>query len=238
MDTNQIIKEFKATLDEKLDSKEFSQETVASMSKLFSDVIKEKSEEYISNLEKVEAEKQEAEKAHESLQETISDVETKLKETEEKLSGLEADNAARDAELRFSARMEALDEIYQLDEEDRKILAAEVASLDDTDEVFASYQDKLSKIWAHKDKDRIGQLAKEMEEKIQKEVEKRLGELQPSKASKPTEPSLETEKAEEVLNNVESEKVEMTNNNAEVSEEPSLRERFAETFRDSITISY
>ena len=77
-----------------------------------------------------------------------------------------------------------------------------------------------------------------MEEKIQKEVEKRLGELQPSKASKPTEPSLETEKAEEVLNNVESEKVEMTNNNAEVSEEPSLRERFAETFRDSITISY
>jgi hypothetical protein len=60
MDTNQIINEFRAALDEKLGKQDFSEETVASISKVFSDAIKEKSEQYVADLEKAKAEKEEA----------------------------------------------------------------------------------------------------------------------------------------------------------------------------------
>ena len=47
-----------------------------------------------------------------------------------------------------------------------------------------------------------------------------------------------SEATEEALDNVEAEDAAVTNNNAEVAEEPSLRERFAQTFKDSVTISF
>lgn len=210
------------------------------MTKVFSDAIKEKSEQYVADLKTAEAEKEEAVKSQESLQDKVSEVEDQLKSTEEKLNALEEENASREAEVRFNSRMEALDELYQLDEEDRKILASEIADLDESEDSFASYQDKLAQVWKHKNKDRITQVAAEMEEKISAEVEKRLADLQDSSAS---DDKIEAPEAEEVtekaLDNVEAEEAVVTNNNAEVAEdENSLRDRFAKTFRDSVKISY
>jgi hypothetical protein len=239
METEQLIKEFRATLDEKLTQKEFSEEAVANMTKVFSDAIKVKSEEYSAKLEQANAEKEDAEEAHNSLKDKVSEVEEQLKSTEEKLSSLEQENSSREAEVRFNSRMEALDEVYQLDDEDRKILASEVSDLDDAEDSFAVYQEKLATIWKHKNKERISALATEMEEKISAEVEKRLAELKDSKAGEKTEELKETSEAtEEALDNVKAEDAAVTNNNAEVAEEPSLRERFAKTFKDSVTISF
>ena len=240
MQQEQLIKEFKAALDEKLGKNEYSEEAVANMTKVFSDAIKNSSEQYVVDLEKAQAEKQDALEAQDSLQEKVTEVEEQLKSTEEKLSSLESENSSREAEARFNARMEALDEVYELDDEDRKVLASEISELDENEDSFASYQEKIATIWKHKNKERLATLATEMEEKISAEVEKRLSELNDSKAvdSKVEEVEETSEATEEALDNIEGEEVAVTNNNAEAAEEPSLKERFAKTFKDSVTISF
>jgi hypothetical protein len=70
--------------------------------------------------------------------------------------------------------MEALSEVYELDDEDRQILATELSDLDESEEVFSSYQEKLSKIWKHKNKDFIAAEQKAFEERVAQEVSKRL----------------------------------------------------------------
>jgi hypothetical protein len=246
MDTNQIINEFRAALDEKLGKQDFSEETVASISKVFSDAIKEKSEQYVADLEKAKAEKEEASQAQASLQEKVLEVEEQLQSTKEKLQALEEENNAREAEVRFNSRMEALSEVYELDDEDRQILAAELSNLDGSEEGFASYQDKLSKVWKHKNKDFIVAEQKAFEDRVASEVAKRLetveaatkeeAQVEVSQASEAQEES--SDEVSEALDSLEVEEAAVVNNNESSSDQVSLKDRFAKTFKESVKISY
>ena len=251
MDTKQIINEFRAALDEKLGKQDFSEETVASISKVFSDAIKEKSEQYIADLEKAKAEKEEASQAQASLQEKMLEVEEQLKSTKDKLIALEQENSSREAEVRFNSRMEALSEVYDLDDEDLKILASELAQVDESEEGFASYQEKLSKVWRHKNKDFIAAEQKAFEERVAQEVSKRLETLEASQTegsseetaqvaeASETEEQDSSDEVEDALENVQVEDAAVVNNNESSSEAPSsLRDRFAKTFKESVKISY
>ena len=251
MDTKQIINEFRAALDEKLGKQDFSEETVASISKVFSDAIKEKSEQYIADLEKAKAEKEEASQAQASLQEKMLEVEEQLKSTKDKLIALEQENSSREAEVRFNSRMEALSEVYDLDDEDLKILASELAQVDESEEGFASYQEKLSKVWKHKNKDFIAAEQKAFEERVAQEVSKRLETLEASQTegsseetaqvaeASETEEQDSSDEVEDALENVQVEDAAVVNNNESSSEAPSsLRDRFAKTFKESVKISY
>lgn len=252
MDKDQIINEFRAALDEKLGKQDFSEESVASISKVFIEAIREKGEQYVADLEKAKAEKEEAVQAQSSLQEKVQEVESQLQATKEKLSALEEENAAREAEVLFNARMEALNEVYELDEDDSKILASELADLDGSEESFAGYQEKLAKVWKHKNKEFIAAEQKAFEDRVAQEVEKRIAqtaeasvEEQPevSEASETSETS-ETEEVEgsedveEALDSLEVEEAAVVNNNETSSEGESLRDRFAKTFKESVKISY
>ena len=70
--------------------------------------------------------------------------------------------------------MELLNEIYDLDEEDSKIVASELTDLDETEESFAGYQEKLAKVWKHKNKEFIAAEQKAFEDRVAAEVAKRL----------------------------------------------------------------
>ena len=180
----------------------------------------------------------------------MGEVEQQLQSTQEKLSALEEENAAREAEVRFNARMEMLNDIYELDEEDSKIVAAELVELDETEESFAGYQEKLAKVWKHKNKEFIAAEQKAFEDRVAQEVEKRL--TQTAEASEATtEETKEVEVTEasetqeetsdevaEALENLEVEDAAIVNNNESSSDGDSLRERFAKTFKDSVKISY
>ena len=251
MDKEQIINEFRAALDEKLGKQEFSEESVASISKVFIEAIREKSEQYVADLEKAKAEKEEAVQAQQSLQEKMQGVEDQLKDATDKLSALEGENAAREAEVRFNARMEVLDDIYQLEESDRQILAEELVTLDESEETFAAYQEKLATVWKHKNKEFIAEQEKALEDRIAAEVQKRLEEVsnateeseevtEEAVASEATAEETEevADQVEEALDNVQTEEAAIVNNNSASSESPSLRERFADNFRDSVKISY
>jgi hypothetical protein len=251
MDTKQIINEFRAALDEKLGKQDFSEETVASISKVFSDAIKEKSEQYIADLEKAKAEKEEASQAQASLQEKMLEVEEQLQSTKEKLIALEAENSSREAEVRFNSRMEALSEVYDLDDEDLKILVSELTQVDESEEGFASYQEKLSKVWKHKNKDFIAAEQKAFEARVDQEVAKRLETVEATDTEETSEEVAKISKAsenqeqdssdevEDALENVQVEDAAVINNNESSSEvSSSLRDRFAKTFKESVKISY
>jgi|TARA_Y100000287_G_scaffold74001_2_gene58538 hypothetical protein len=252
MDKDQIINDFRAALDEKLGKQDFSEESVASISKVFIEAIREKGEQYVADLEKAKAEKEEAVQAQNSLQEKMTEVEDQLNSTKEKLAALEQENSAREAEVRFNARMEALNDLYDLDEEDSKIVASELADLDETEESFAGYQEKLAKVWKHKNKEFIAAEQKAFEDRVAQEVEKRLSESTATSEEEKEEVSQETseastaeetesEESDEVadaLENLEVEEAAVVNNNESSSEGDSLRERFAKTFKESVKISY
>ena len=82
----------------------------------------------------------------------MSELQDKLKSTESQLSELQKEKDERESQARFNERMESLDEVYELEDEDRQVLADEVSSLDESEESFASLQGKLSIMWRHKDK--------------------------------------------------------------------------------------
>ena len=254
MDKDTIINEFRAALDEKLGNQDFSEESVASISKVFIEAIREKGEQYVADLEKAKAEKDEAVQAQNSLQEKMGEVEQQLQSTQEKLSALEQENAARESEVRFNARMELLNEIYDLDEEDSKIVASELADLDETEESFAGYQEKLAKVWKHKNKEFIAAEQKAFEDRVAAEVAKRLEtveaaaeekaevEVEVSEASEvqeEAEASEETtDEVAEALDSLEVEEAAVVNNNESSSDNESLRDRLSKTFKESVKISY
>jgi hypothetical protein len=229
MDLETFLSELKASLQEK----KFSEEAIAGMTSTFADAIREKDEEY-------RAAKQEKEATETKAKELLASVEglqKELSETKVKLQEIEATQEAEKALVRFNSRMEAVDSVYALEDEDRQILASELKALNVSDEAFASYQEKLAIVWKHKNKEHIARLAEEAEAKINAEVEKRLAELNKSTASVE---KTEAELAEEALEKAKaSEKETIPNNNGESGKETkSFKERFAAAFsRDNIKIS-
>jgi len=229
MDLETFLSELKASLQEK----KFSEEAIAGMTSTFADAIRQKDEEY-------RAAKQEKEASETKAKELLASVEglqQELSETKVRLQEIEAAQEAEKALAHFNARMEQVDSIYALEDEDRKILASELKSLDLTDEAFASYQEKLAIVWKHKNKEHIARLTEETEAKIAAEVEKRLTELNKSNASVTKTPE---ELAEEAFEKAKaSEKENVPNNNGESGKETkSFKERFAAAFsRENISIS-
>jgi len=141
-----------------------------------------------------------------------------------------------------------LDEIYDLDDEDRQILASELSELDTSDDSFASYQEKLAKVWKHKNKEFISEQAQALEAKIAEEVEKRLAQVEEkvseaseevvAEVSQASDQSEESDESDDILENIEVEEASVVNNNESSCESQSLRDRFAKTFKDSINISF
>tara|TARA_B100000212_G_scaffold342604_1_gene331219 strand:- start:24976 stop:26544 length:1569 start_codon:yes stop_codon:yes gene_type:complete len=238
MEKTELLKDIEQLLSEKAAAKDFSDEAIANITKVFHDAIREKSEEYVNEIEKAKADQAEAQSAKEELSQTLSDLQEKLTDAENKLSSLEEEKAERESQARFDARMSALEDTYEFDDEDRKIVAAEISQLDETEESFAAYQEKVSVVFKNKNKEFLQKLAEEMEQKIQAEVEKRLSETAEASSTKTVE--AEEEVQEEVsLDNVVEEEATISNNNGETIEtETSLHDKFQQAFRDSVKITY
>lgn len=243
MEKQELLKDIEQLLSEKAAAKDFSDEAIANITKVFHDAIREKSEEYIDQIDQAKAEKAEAETQAEELTKTLSDLQEKFSETEKQLEGLETEKSEREAQARFDARMSSVEEVYELDEADRRVVASEVASLDQTDESFAEYQEKISIVFKSKSKEYLEKLAAEMEARIESEVAKRLE----SAASESTEEVTQAVEevvaedviAEQALDQATTEEATIPNNNGEsIETEETLRERFTKAFRDNVKVTY
>jgi len=165
-----------------------------------------------------------------------------LASSQEKISSLEAEQKAAQALDLFNRRMESLDEAYELSDEDRKIIAEDLKNVDEQDESFASYEERLAIIYKHKSKEFLADQEKAFQEKVEAAVQEKIS-GQTSEASETTQEVVEEkeeEVVEEALDSAEATDSEVTSNNGETTEkEISLREKFQQAFtKDSLTIKY
>lgn len=239
MDVEKLLSELKDLLVEK----KFSEESVASMTQTFADAIKQKDAEYRESLTQAETEKQALAKEREELKASVEKIEQQLQEAAEKIAEFESMRQQEEALARFNSRMEVLDREYDLDDEDRQVLAEDLKSIEATEEAFAAYQRKLSVMWKNKNKEAKAALDKAIQEKIDAEVAKKLGSV--AKASASTDPEEKedeeevAEVAEEALANATASNAGLPSSNEQSSKaQPTLRQKFAQAFnRENIVIS-
>ena len=234
MDNNDILNNLVSVLEDKVSDKKFSDEAVATVSKIINDAILEKNQSFVEEKEQLENEKAELAKAAEQSAEEIQKLREELNSAKEAVSQLELRQKEQEAVATFDSRMSVVEEIYQLDDESRKIVANELKSLDVGEEAFSSFQEKLKVVLKHQGKEFIAKQEEEFNQKLSEAVEARIAELS-------SENSSEEEVVEEAMDNATEEEAEsIANNNAEVSEEEvSLREKFKKAFsEDNLTINY
>lgn len=230
MDIEKVLSELKDLLVEK----KFSEEAVANMTSTFAEAIKQKDVEYRASLTKAEEEAAAAIQEREELKASVEKLQSQVGEAAQRIAEFENFKKQEEAIARFNARMEVIDNSYDLEDEDRKVLLEELKSLDASEEAFASYQGKLAVMWKHKDKEVKASYEKSIQDRIDEEVAKKLASV-----SVASEVKTDKELAEEALEKAEASETTLPNSNEESSKETkSLRDKFASAFnRNNIIIS-
>lgn len=233
MDNNEILNNLVSALEEQTSSKKFSEEAVATVSKIINDAILEKNDSFVKEKENLENEKAELAKAAEDSVAEVEKLRDELGQAIEKVTELENSQKQQEAVARFDSRMSVIEDTYELDDASRKVVAGELKDLNEEDEAFASFQEKLKVVLKHQDKEFIAKQEEEFNSKLAEAVEKRIAELKDGSSS-------EEEALAEALENASEEEQAVANNNAESSEEElSLKDRFKQAFsEDNLTINY
>jgi hypothetical protein len=226
MNLENLISEVKEALIEK----KISQEAAANMTATFTEAIKKKDEEYRNELTSAKEAAEAAEKERAEIKASMEEVQKQLTEALQKINEFETSQKAAQALAAFNSRMEEIDSMFELDDQDRQILADDIKSITD-DESFANYKNKLSVIWRNKNKEIKSEQEKEIQAKINEEVEKRISSLKTS--------SEQSKSVEDILDSAKASSFNLPNNNQSSSKPAeSLMQRFAEAFKkENILIS-
>ena len=127
-----------------------------------SDFIEEQLKEASEKFNKDQTETETALKAAKEEYDELSTNHGELKEQLEKLSNsiaeLENEKSERVALDKFNERMSVLDEAYELNDEDRKVIAAQIKNLDD--EAFKSYSNDIKILLSSKNKELLAETEK------------------------------------------------------------------------------
>ena len=233
MDNNEILNNLVSALEEKVSEKKFSEEAVATVSKIINDAILERNDSFVQEKEQLETEKAELTQAAEKTAAEVKKLSEELTVATDRVTELEQQHKQQEAVARFNARMSVIEDAYELDEDSRRVVAHELKDLEESEEAFATFQEKLQVVLKHQNKEFIAKQEEEFNAKLAEAVEKRLAELKSTDSS-------EEEVVEEAMDKVEAEEEVVANNNAESSEqEVSLKQKFEKAFsEDNLTINY
>lgn len=206
----------------------------------FVKAIQQGSEDYIKNLAAKDDLVKNAEAAKLENEKRAKELETTLAQVKDELAALRAQAEADAAATKFQERMAAFDEEFDLDDEDRKLIASDVKEL--TDEGFASYMAKAKKLMCGKAKKQKsdGEGAqggkKDGEKKGDKKNDKEKDDdADDSKASDETDE--EKKKLKDAFASVEGDKTEKVIPQDTVIVDKSLKDQMAEAFADTIKIN-
>lgn len=232
----EILDQVTEMLEAQASSKKLSEEAIASITKVFHDAIVQKNDQWLKDKESLVKDKEDLVKASEEASQEIDQLKEQLTKTSQEVEELKMEIEAREASDRFVERMSELDDDFELEDEDRIVLAGELKTLDSTEECFAEYKEKLSVMWKHKTKAFKEEQEKAIQERVEEQVQKKIEELSTSEASEATE----EEVVEEAIENAEVEEEAVANNNGEAIEEKlSLKEKFKQAFsKENVTIQY
>ncbi len=185
------------------------------------------SEEWVEKKQATEKKLAEAEEAHNTLVTDHDAVKTELADLTTKLDKLEAENLEREAQEKFIQRMAKLDEVYDLNDDDRKVLATQIKDLDE--EAFEAYSENMSVLLREKNRE-VLKAAEEEAAKAQAEAEAQ------AKAQETKEEVVASEETQEVQDAVEEavDNAEQDENtvpvNTTASEEETVLEKYQRAF--------
>ena len=138
--------------------------------------LKEASERFSAEKAQVETNLKEAQEKIEAVTTDYDKIKAELDSVTEKLSALETEKAEKEAEELFSQRMASLDEKYALEAEDREVLAGQIKDLDEEGwDSFAKnievlLRDKSREVLAKKEDEASKEVEVEEETKASEEV--------------------------------------------------------------------
>lgn len=237
---NEILKQVTETLEAQASSKKLSEEAIANITKVFHDAIIQKNEQWQNDKESMVKEREDLVKASEAATQELDSLKSEIASTSEEVARLQGEISAREIADKFNDRMSELDDKFELEDEDRAVLASDLRSLESTDEAYAEYKEKIAVMWSHKTKAFKEEQEKALEEKVEEQVQRRLAELSNSEAAKGTAKETAEEAAEKAIENAKAEEETIANNNGSSTEDAlSLREKFKKAFsKDGVTIQY
>jgi hypothetical protein len=203
-----------------------AKETAASLIDIVAQEIEKGNKEYLEKIAGEKKEKEEISIAKSIAEKNLAEIKEKLDEVSKELDLVRQAEASRQSEDRFNGRMESLDSEYDFDEKDHKFIATELQSIDSSDESFATYQEKVSVLFAHKNKKQKEKMAKEMQEKVDAAVAEKLKSIKTSQASSV---ELDDQKAMDEAIASEGETASIPNS-INLSERETLSEKFKNAF--------
>ena len=122
--------------------------TASAIHEFIQESLKQASEEYSSKKTEQEDSLKDAREQHEALSKEHSSLKTQLEDVVAQLEKLEAEKAEKDKLESFNQRMASYDERFNLTDEDRKVIAAQIKNLDE--EQFGELDKTLSVLLSSK----------------------------------------------------------------------------------------
>jgi hypothetical protein len=122
--------------------------TASAIHEFIQESLKTASEEYSSKKTEQEDSLNDAREQHETLSKEHASLETKLEDVMAQLNKLEAEKAEKDKQEAFNQRMASFDERFNLDDEDRKVLASQIKDL--AEEQFVDFDKTVSVLLSSK----------------------------------------------------------------------------------------
>jgi hypothetical protein len=214
--------------------------TASSVVDFIADEIKKASDQFLAEKSEKENELKAANEKAAVLASEQEVVKKQLEELTQKLASLEAEKLAKAQEEAFSMRMADLDNEYDLNDEDRKVLASDIKDL--TEEGFSAYKNKMSVLMKEKNKaakkaaqekmskkDVKQDLEEDVKDKgVDESKEDKTGKMVKASVESTSEISTTQEVVEQAVDNGSKASVEIPNS-APVAE-PTIREKYAKAF--------
>lgn len=242
MDLEQILQNLDAKLDKALAGNE-AEEAQANLAKEIAPQLKALNEQWKTDRNNALKVKEDSEAKVTELYAQVEKISKTLAEANQKLWEMEENSRATKTLIRFNERMAAMDEKYDMDDEDRCVVASELKTLevkeDETgkDLCFAAYEEKMAKLWKHKDKQAIAKAKADFDAKVESALEARIKEVSTASQVKKGEENATVEEALEKAKANKEESVIPNNNEEAGSEGKSLVDQFKAKFtKDSITV--
>ena len=190
------------------------QVAASSVTEFIAEEIKKASESFVTEKAEKENQIKAAQEKYEALSAESTKVKEELEKMKETLSKLEQEKIAKEKEETFDVRMASLDEEYDLSDEDRQVLAADIKDLNE--EGFAAYSKKMSVLM--KEKNKTAKKAKNAEKSSEEAKEVAANEISASA----------TEVVEEVIETSKLEKASIPNSST--TTEASMKEKYSRAF--------
>ena len=152
IDVKKINKMMKINTIQDITEESVKELTASSISVFIEEELKKASEKFAEEKGAVEAALKTNQEKNEALTVSYDSMKAELEKVQAALTELQKIKAARDVQETFNSRMAEFDAEFDLDDEDRSLLASEIKDL--SEEAYSAFNKKMFMFWKNKKKDK------------------------------------------------------------------------------------